>query len=302
MVSDDGVEVLTTTPFIEECLARPRTADREEAAMTTDESPGRSRSSFRFAAARRRGGAVSPAPARRRSRRHAQLGAEGDRADRPVGRGGAPHLGVRLRARARSCSGTRRSRTKGEEEARAVCSRDLGAAARRSSGTAARRLHAGRATSRPTASRSSSASPEILARTGRTAEEELVFWNRAFTAHDHEMWQVLEHRYGAREGADRVLPRLGADRAHASSTPSSRRSASTEIRTTEDLAKMNRAYWEAIGCEVEEVETTPDRHVAIIKTCPFWDNMIDMYGKDGGERDAPEDDRRRRRRTTTRRS
>jgi len=25
---------------------------------------------------------------------------------------------------------------------------------------------------------------------------------------------------------------------------------------------------------------TVDRHVAIIKTCPFWDNMIDMYGKD----------------------
>lgn len=47
---------------------------------------------------------------------------------------------------------------------------------------------------------------------------------------------------------------------------------------------MNRAYWEAIGSEVEEVETTPDRHVAIIKTCPFWDNMIDMYGKDAASR------------------
>ncbi len=120
--------------------------------------------------------------------------------------------------------------------------------------------------------------PQLLERTGRTAEEELVFWNRAFTAHDHEMWQVLERRYGAREGLivysrvweqialtflDAVKQAIGLD----------------EIRTTADLARMNRAYWEAIGCEVEDVETTEDRHVAIIKTCPFWDNMIDMYGK-----------------------
>ena len=66
----------------------------------------------------------------------------------------------------------------------------------------------------------------------------------------------------------------------------------TEIKTTEDLAKLNRAYWEAIGCEVEDVEKTDDRLVAIIKTCPFFDNMVDMYGKEAASRDAPEDDRR----------
>jgi hypothetical protein len=53
-----------------------------------------------------------------------------------------------------------------------------------------------------------------------------------------------------------------------------------EFKTTEDLAKLNRAYWEAIGCEVEDVEQTEDRLVAIIKTCPYFDNMVDMYGKE----------------------
>jgi hypothetical protein len=53
-----------------------------------------------------------------------------------------------------------------------------------------------------------------------------------------------------------------------------------EFKTIDDLAKLNRAYWEAIGCEVEEVEQTPDKLVTIIKTCPYFDNMVDMYGKD----------------------
>ena len=125
--------------------------------------------------------------------------------------------------------------------------------------------------------------PDVLERTGRTAEEELVFWNRAFTAHDHQMWQVLEHHYGAREGLI-VYSRVWEQIALTFLDAVKATIGLTEIRTTEDLAKMNRAYWEAIGSEVEEVETTPDRHVAIIKTCPFWDNMIDMYGKDAASR------------------
>ncbi len=121
--------------------------------------------------------------------------------------------------------------------------------------------------------------PELLEQTSKSAEELLVFWNQAFVAHDHEMWQALEDLFGAREGLivysrvwegfaltflDFIKGVIGVD----------------EFKTTDDLAKMNRAFWEAIGSEVEEVETTPDKHIAIIKTCPFWDNMIDMYGKD----------------------
>ena len=34
------------------------------------------------------------------------------------------------------------------------------------------------------------------------------------------------------------------------------------------------------GCEVEEVEKTDDKLVTIITTCPFFDNMVDMYGKE----------------------
>lgn len=124
---------------------------------------------------------------------------------------------------------------------------------------------------------------EMVAGSGKSAEELLVFWNQAFVAHDHEMWQALEQRFGAREGLiiysrvwegfaltflDFIKAAIGIE----------------NFETTGDLAKMNRAFWEAIGCEVEDVETTPDKHIAVIKTCPFWDNMIDMYGKDTAHR------------------
>lgn len=120
--------------------------------------------------------------------------------------------------------------------------------------------------------------PEVLERTGQAAEELVVFWNKAFVHHDHQMWRALESLYGAREGLI-VYSRVWEGFALAFLDVVKAAIGISELKTTEDLAKLNRAYWEAIGSEVEEVETTPDRHVAIIKTCPFWDNMIDMYGK-----------------------
>jgi len=125
--------------------------------------------------------------------------------------------------------------------------------------------------------------PELLERTGRTTDEELVFWNRAFTTHDHEMWQVLELHYGAREGLI-IYSRVWEQIALTFLDGVKQAIELDEISTTQDLARMNRAYWEAIGCEVEDVETTEDTHVAIIKTCPFWDNMIDIYGKTAANR------------------
>lgn len=171
---------------------------------------------------------------------------------------------------------------KGEDEARAVCAEtwarlpeDVRSAAESTFAWASKEPPFGLSLELDAAA--------IAERAGRSPEDAAVFWNRAFTMHDHELWQVLEHRYGAREGVivysrvweqlalvflDFVKQALGLD----------------EVRTTDDLARMNRAYWEAIGCEVEDVETTPDRHVAVIKTCPFWDNMIDIYGKQAASR------------------
>ncbi len=123
----------------------------------------------------------------------------------------------------------------------------------------------------------------IAERAGRSPEDAVVFWNRAFTMHDHELWQVLEHRYGAREGVI-VYSRVWEQIALTFLGFVKQALGLDEVRTTADLARLNRAYWEAIGCEVEDVETTPDRHVAVIKTCPFWDNMIDIYGKQAASR------------------
>lgn len=121
--------------------------------------------------------------------------------------------------------------------------------------------------------------PEILERTGSSGEEALVFWNRAFVGHDHQMWRVWEELYGARDAVI-MYSRVWEGFALSFLDVVKATIGLKEFKTTDDLAKLNRAYWEAIGCEVEEVEKTPDKLVTIIKTCPYFDNMVDMYGKE----------------------
>ena len=93
------------------------------------------------------------------------------------------------------------------------------------------------------------------------------------------MWRVWEDFYGAREGVI-MYSRVWEGFALGFLDVIKGDVGMQEFKTTEDLAKLNRAYWEAIGCEVEDVEQTDDRLVAIIKTCPYFDNMVDMYGKE----------------------
>jgi hypothetical protein len=121
--------------------------------------------------------------------------------------------------------------------------------------------------------------PELLRRLDISGEDALVFWNRAFTGHDHQMWRVWEDLYGAREA---VIMYSRVWEGFALSFLDVIKSVINiqEFKTTDDLAKLNRAFWEAIGCEVEEVEHTPDKLVTVITTCPYFDNMVDMYGKD----------------------
>jgi hypothetical protein len=120
---------------------------------------------------------------------------------------------------------------------------------------------------------------EIAERMGVSGEEALVFWNRAFTGHDHQMWRVWEDFYGAREGLI-MYSRVWEGFALGFLDVIKATIGMQEFKTTDDLAKLNRAYWEAIGCEVEEVEKTDDKLVTLITTCPYFDNMVDMYGKE----------------------
>jgi hypothetical protein len=120
---------------------------------------------------------------------------------------------------------------------------------------------------------------EIVERMDVPGDEALVFWNRAFVGHDHQMWRVWEDFYGAREGVI-MYSRVWEGFALSFLDVIKATVGIQEFKTTDDLARLNRAYWEAIGCEVEDVEKTPDRLVTIIKTCPYFDNMVDMYGKE----------------------
>jgi hypothetical protein len=120
---------------------------------------------------------------------------------------------------------------------------------------------------------------EIAARLGMPKEDALVLWNRGFTGHDHQMWRVWEDFYGAREGLI-MYSRVWEGFALSFLDVIKAAVGMQEFKTTDDLARLNRAYWEAIGCEVEDVEKTEDRFVAVIKTCPYFDNMVDMYGKE----------------------
>jgi hypothetical protein len=119
----------------------------------------------------------------------------------------------------------------------------------------------------------------MLRRLELSGEDALVLWNRAFTGHDHQMWRVWEDLYGAREAVI-MYSRVWEGFALSFLGVIKKTINIQEFKTTDDLAKLNRAYWEAIGCEVEELEHTPDKLVTIIKTCPYFDNMVDMYGKE----------------------
>jgi hypothetical protein len=121
--------------------------------------------------------------------------------------------------------------------------------------------------------------PEMLERLGLTGEDALVLWNRGFTGHDHQMWRVWEDLYGARDAVI-MYSRVWEGFALSFLDVIKATINMQEFRSTDDLAKLNRAYWEAIGCEVEDVEHTEDKLVSIIKTCPYFDNMVDMYGKE----------------------
>jgi len=121
--------------------------------------------------------------------------------------------------------------------------------------------------------------PEIIERMGVSGEEALVFWNRAFVGHDHQMWRVWEDFYGARDGVI-MYSRVWEGFALGFLDVIKATIGMQEFKTIDDLAKLNRAYWEAIGCEVEEVEQTADKLITVITTCPYFDNMVDMYGKE----------------------
>ncbi|MFN8203354.1 MAG: hypothetical protein U0S48_12350 [Solirubrobacteraceae bacterium] len=120
---------------------------------------------------------------------------------------------------------------------------------------------------------------EAVKRLELSREETLVLWNRAFTGRDHQAWLAWEDAYGAREAVI-VYSRLWEGFALGFLDMIKHSLGMETFESTEDLAKLNRAYWEAIGSEVEDVEQTPDRLVAVIKTCPFFDNLVDMYGKE----------------------
>jgi len=80
---------------------------------------------------------------------------------------------------------------KGEDEARAVCAQTWGRLPEEVR-QAARQILTFASDEPPYGLSAELDVPQILERTGRSAEDELVFWNRAFTAHDHQMWQALE--------------------------------------------------------------------------------------------------------------
>jgi len=121
--------------------------------------------------------------------------------------------------------------------------------------------------------------PEIIERMGVSGDEALVFWNRAFVGHDHQMWRVWEDFYGARDAVI-MYSRVWEGFALGFLDVIKATIGMQEFKTIDDLAKLNRAYWEAIGCEVEEVEQTVDKLITVITTCPYFDNMVDMYGKE----------------------
>jgi len=53
-----------------------------------------------------------------------------------------------------------------------------------------------------------------------------------------------------------------------------------KIKSTADLEKISRHYWEAITCPYESEKTTETEHFGLIQACPYVEYLRETYGDD----------------------
>lgn len=119
---------------------------------------------------------------------------------------------------------------------------------------------------------------KAIEQTGQSTEDALVGWVQAFVTHDYLVWRVLEDMFGAREAV--IIYSKVWENFAKSLLEHVKQSQKLTKYDMDDLAKLSRAYWEAIGGVYRVVEHSEDHHIAEISTCPYWDNMVDMFGKE----------------------
>ncbi|MEM2964444.1 MAG: hypothetical protein QXE22_03200 [Candidatus Bathyarchaeia archaeon] len=114
---------------------------------------------------------------------------------------------------------------------------------------------------------------------GDTVEEAMLNWVRAFAIFDYAIYVYLERHLGSKE-CFRIYMDLWEKFALSSLDHVKKALGITdETEINMDLiGKISRMYWESIGCPYKVLEHTPDRHVADVEICPYWENMKEVLG------------------------
>jgi len=122
--------------------------------------------------------------------------------------------------------------------------------------------------------------PAILG-AGEYLEEALLNWVRAFAVYDWSIWTFMERWLGSKLAMTIYMGLWEtfslAELDHWKSAVGIREGATP---TMKQLGALSRKYWESIGCPYKVTKDTEDVHEAEIEDCPYWQNMLALFGEE----------------------
>jgi hypothetical protein len=122
--------------------------------------------------------------------------------------------------------------------------------------------------------------PAILG-AGEYLEEALVNWVRAFAVYDWSIWTFMEKWLGSKLA---MTIYMGLWEAFSLAELDHWKSAvgikEGVAPTMKQLGALSRKYWESIGCPYKVTKDTEDVHEAEIEDCPYWQNMVALFGEE----------------------
>ncbi len=122
--------------------------------------------------------------------------------------------------------------------------------------------------------------PAILG-AGEYLEEALVNWVRAFAVYDWSIWTFMEKWLGSKLAMTIYMGLWEtfslAELDHWKSAVGIKEGVAP---TMKQLGALSRKYWESIGCPYKVTKDTEDVHEAEIEDCPYWQNMVALFGEE----------------------
>ncbi len=112
-------------------------------------------------------------------------------------------------------------------------------------------------------------------------EEAVLNWVRAFAVYDWSIWTFMERWLGSKHAMTIYMGLWEtfslAELDHWKSAVGIKE---TVAPTMKQLGALSRKYWESIGCPYKVTKDTEDVHEAEIEDCPYWQNMVALFGEE----------------------